>query len=241
MAVLMGLLAFPAVLAGQTLAPIASDPVLPKSDAAYLGGKTKSPDLALLLSAALPGSGQLYAGSRRGVAYLLVEAGLATGYVLTRRRAEDMRDDYVRDVRTNVKFDGAGSFDAWNLEDFEHATLFDNWHNVYTDESGQPLERVGKFYWKDREAFKTSDEQLGEAIPDSNLRLQAYDLRNRSNDRFKRARNLLGVLLFNHLVSAVDARIAAKARNARASVTVEAVQPIGPDGLLYSFTARFRL
>ncbi|GIX06411.1 MAG: hypothetical protein KatS3mg115_0814 [Candidatus Poribacteria bacterium] len=183
---------------------------LPASDSAYLASSGPSPELAFLLSAAVPGAGQLYAGKKRGYLYLLAEGALWTGYLLTRRDAQEKRDAYLREVRAGVNFDGVGSFETWNEEDYEHATLYDNWHNVYNDQGGVPVERVGKWYWKDREAFKDADPELGEAIPPSTLRQRALQLRNESNDRFKTARTVLGIVVFHHLFSAIEARITTK-------------------------------
>lgn len=174
------------------------------------GQPRRSPILAMALSGVLPGTGQFYVGSKRGVLYLVAEVGFLAVHVVTKRDAENLRDSYIREVRTNVKFDGFGSFDQWNMEDFEHATLFDNWHNVYTEENGQPLERVGKFYWKDREDFKDVTPPSAKPLPPSELRQRALDYRNRSNDRFKTATTFLGLLLFNHVVSAVDAMVTAR-------------------------------
>jgi len=179
----------------------------------YFGQPRRSPALAFVLSGAIPGSGQFYVGSKRGLLYLAAEAGLVVAHLVVKRDALNLRDNYVREVRANVKFDGVGSFDKWNMEDYEHATLFDNWHNVYTDENGNPIERVGKFYWKDREDFKNADPAAGETIPPSELRRVALDYRNRSNDRFKAATTYAGLILFNHVVSAVDAMVTGRRRN----------------------------
>ncbi|MBM3214299.1 hypothetical protein FJZ36_05240 [Candidatus Poribacteria bacterium] len=187
---------------------------------ASIEARRTSPGMAFLMSGIVPGSGQLYHGQRRGVVYLAAEVGLAVGYLLIHRDAQDLQDQYVAEVRANVKFDGEGSFDEWNMEDFEHATMFDNWHNVYTDDGGEPLERVGKFYWKDREDFRSADPQSRQPIPASDLRLVALDYRNRSNDRFQTARNVVGVILFNHIVSGVDAMVASRLRNRPANLTL---------------------
>lgn len=181
----------------------------------YFGQPRRSPVIAAAMSGVLPGTGQLYVGSKRGVVYLVAEAGFLVAHVVTKRDAESLRDSYLREVRANVKFDGPGSFDRWTMEDFEHATLFDNWHNIYTEENGQPLERVGKFYWKDREDFKDVSPASGNPLPPSELRQVALEYRNRSNDRFKAATTFVGLLLFNHLVSAVDAMATARRERER--------------------------
>ncbi|MCZ6676905.1 MAG: hypothetical protein O7E52_06620, partial [Candidatus Poribacteria bacterium] len=155
-------------------------------------------------------SGQLYTGAKRGYLYIAAEVGLLAARFLIHNDAEDTRDAYREEVRQNVVFDGPGTFETWDpIEDFEHATLFDNWHNVYTDNNGEPLERTGAWYWTDRAAFK--DEQR--TVHDSPQRLEALARRGDANDKFQLARTFLGIVILNHVVSAVDARIATKSYN----------------------------
>ena len=174
----------------------------------------KSPTKAFLYSALVPGSGQLYISAKRGYLQIAAEVGLLAAYFITRSSAQSLREDYREHVRQHVIFEGPTKFDDWDpIEDFEHATLFDNWHNVYTDNNGEPLERVGKWYWEDRKAFKDEDRK----IHDSPQRQVALDLRMDANDKFQSAKTFLGIALLNHVVSAIDARIAAKSYNKRHS------------------------
>ncbi|MFQ6040385.1 MAG: hypothetical protein ACE5PV_05970 [Candidatus Poribacteria bacterium] len=198
------------LLAQQTLA---------NEENAPLASVLKSPSKAFLFSAFIPGTGEIYAESNRGYLYIATEIGFLAGYFFIHQNASGLKDDYVQQVRGHVKFDAevasdlaAKGFSDWNMEDFEHATMFDNWHNVYTEDDGKPLERVGPFYWDDRENVKNEDRQRN---PDSQNRQVALDLRTDSNNRFKLAKTFLGLVIFNHLVSAIDARITAKLYNKR--------------------------
>ena len=173
---------------------------------------TKSPTKAFLYSALVPGSGQLYIGAKRGYLQIAAEVGLLAAYFITRSNAQGLREDYREHVRDYVIFEGPTKFNDWDpIEDYEHATLFDNWHNVYTDNNGEPLERVGKWYWEDRKAFKDEERKLH----DSSQRKVAKKLRLDANDKFQLAKTFLGIAILNHVVSAVDARIAAKSYNKR--------------------------
>ena len=175
---------------------------------------TKSPTQAFLYSAIVPGSGQLYIGAKRGYLQIAAEVGLLAAYFVTRSNAQSIREDYREQVRDHVIFEGPTRFDDWDpIEDFEHATLFDNWHNVYTDNNGEPLERVGKWYWEDRKAFKDDNRK----IHDSPQRKVALDMRMDANDKFQLAKTFLGIAILNHVVSAIDARIAAKSYNKKHS------------------------
>ena len=196
---------------------------LPEGDVEYLAA-AKSPNRAFLLSAALPGAGQLYAGAKRGAVYLAAEAGLLIGYAVARRSAQQLRGDYFNLVRAGVTFDGPGSTDRWNDEDFEHATDFNTWDNVYVNDGGVPIERVGAYYWRD----------IDEETPDSQLRAAALEKRLESNDRYRDARTVLGALLFNHLISAVDARFAARKHNSGLSAQMREY-----GGFSVAYTASF--
>ena len=170
----------------------------------------KSSAKAFLYSALAPGAGQLYVGAKRGYVQIAGEVGFLAAYFLTRNDAQDTRDRYREEVRAHVIFQGPTKFDDWDtIEDFEHATLFDNWHNVYTDNNGQPLDRVGQWYWDDRAAFKDDTR----TTHDSSNREVALSLREDANDKFQLARTFLGVVILNHVVSAIDARIATKRYN----------------------------
>ena len=120
----------------------------------------KSPNRAFLSSLIVPGSGQLYIDAKRGYIQIAAEVGLLAAFFVTNNNAQNTRDDYRDVVRENVIFEGPSKFEEWDkIEDFEHATLFYNWHNVYTENNGQPLDRTGKWYWEDRGAFKDDERQ----------------------------------------------------------------------------------
>ena len=174
----------------------------------------KSPTKAFLYSALVPGAGQLYTGAKRGYLQIAAEVGLLAAYFIIRSDAQSIREDYREHVRNHVDFEGPTKIHQWDpIEDFEHATLFDNWHNVYTDNNGEPLERVGKWYWEDRKAFKDEERKKH----DSPQREVARKLRMDANDKFQLAKTFLGIAILNHVVSAVDARIAAKSYNKKHS------------------------
>ena len=135
------------------------------------------------------------------------------------------------------------TFDKWDpVEDFEHSTEFSNWRNIYNADTEKieekyrstdvldktqileqlqrldlqqlkTLERVGLWYWKDLETYKDQTKRQGDNGPPSQQRKTAYDLRNSANDKFEQAKIFLGLVMFNHIVSAVDARISAKNYN----------------------------
>ena len=176
---------------------------------------TKSPTKAFLYSALVPGAGQLYIGAKRGYLQIAAEVGLLAAYFIIRSDAQSIREDYREHVRDHVIPEGPTKFDNWDpIEDYEHATQFDNWRNIYMmDGTGEPLDRVGKWYWEDRKAFKDEEREKH----DSPLREVAFQMRMDANDKFQLAKTFLGIAILNHVVSAIDARIAAKSYNKKHS------------------------
>lgn len=165
----------------------------------------KSPNEAFLYSLAIPGMGQIYTGAKHGYIYTAAEIGLLTAYFLLRNSAVTTRDEYRDVVRDNIIFIGPGSFEAWDIiEDFEHATQYENWNHVYDSETTRT--RTGKWYWKDLDP-SLKEVKDTEIEFDSKYRLEAFDLRQEANDTFQQARTVLGLVILNHIFSAVEARI----------------------------------
>ena len=171
---------------------------------------TKSPTKAFLYSALVPGSGQLYIGAKRGYLQIAAEAGLLAAYFITRNNAQSLREDYREQVRNNVVFEGPTKIQDWDpIEDYEHATQYENWDHAYDSEATRA--RTGKWHWK-REGDAFTDRPAKD-VPASEERLEAFQMRMDANDKFQLAKTFLGIALLNHVVSAIDARIAAKSYN----------------------------
>ena len=170
----------------------------------------KSPTKAFLYSALVPGSGQLYIGAKRGYLQIAAEVGLVVAYFITRSSAQNLREDYREQVRDNIVFEGPTKIQDWDpIEDFEHATQYENWNHRYDSEATRA--RTGQWYWKrEGDAFK---DRPADEVPASEARLKAFETRMDANDKFQLAKTFLGIAILNHVVSAVDARIAAKNHN----------------------------
>lgn len=181
----------------------------------------KSPNEAFLYSLIVPGMGQLYTGAKRGYVYMAAEVGLLTTYFILRHSASNTREDYRDIVREHVNFIGAGSFEDWDpIEDFEHASQYETWNNPYSDDKSpagkETLKRTGKWYWKDIDPdLKNQRHGDFESGVGSEIRLEAFELRQKANDTFERAKFFLGMAILNHVISAVEARITTKHFNTR--------------------------
>ena len=185
----------------------------------------KSANEAFLYSLVIPGMGQLYTGAKRGYIYTAAEVGFLATFFIFRNSAANIRDDYRDAVRDHVVFIGPGDFEKWDpIEDFEHATQYETWNHDYDTEATQ--KRTGKWYWKDLDPDLKNErhrdlEKRGIA---SNYRLEAFELRQKANDTFERAKFFLGLAILNHAISAVEARITAKRFNSRLENTLSQAQ-----------------
>ena len=182
----------------------------------------KSPNEAFLYSLVIPGMGQLYTGAKRGYLYAAADVALLTTYFVLRNSASNTREDYRDVVREHVTFIGPGSFEDWDpIEDFEHATQYETWNHVYDSEETRA--RTGKWYWADLDSNLKNEPDLDIQF-DSRHRLEAFDLRQKANDTFQRARTVLGLAILNHVISAVEARITTKRLNTQLQRTLEQTQ-----------------
>lgn len=201
--------------------------------------RLKSPGKAFLLSAAVPGTGEIYSGAKRGVLFAAAEIAFWTAYIVLHGEAEELKEDYIGFVDEHIIFEEdspASSTETWTLEDYEHATQSDNWHYVYTETKGEPIERVGKYYWSDLPEDmidQPGDKPISQS--ESPFRVEAFSKRGSTNDKFKQAKFLLGLVVLNHIISAVDGRIAATMYNNRISETSAEISfhpTISPSGHL---------
>ena len=184
----------------------------------------KSPNEAFLYSLVIPGMGQLYTGAKHGYLYTAAEVGFLTTFFILRSSGSNIRDDCYEAVRKHVVFIGPGSFEKWNDEDYEHATQYETWNHVYDSEATR--ERTGKWYWADIDP-DLKDERHSEIENkgiSSKHRLEAFDLRQQANNTLKRGTSFLGLVILNHVISAVEARITTKRINARLENTAAQAQ-----------------
>ena len=193
-----------------------------QSTAAIAAGENlapqKSPNEAFLYSLVIPGMGQLYTGAKHGYIYTAAEVGLLATYFILRNSAVNTRDDY-RDVVRECYFYRTRIFIDWNDEDFEHAAQYETWDNDYSGEDNaagrETLDRTGYWYWMDMnpDYKNTNHRDIPIGSGSRNYRSKASDLREKANDTFQSARTVLGMVILNHVFSAVEARISTKRWN----------------------------
>lgn len=178
-------------------------------------GRPVSPFLAGLMSAVVPGSGQLVQGQRRGLVYLGVEAVIWFSYFALHDAGNQSQTDYQEFADAHWSFDryagpdgnspasGCGT-DLGPTEDFQKekadlVDLRDNNTDGYYEEIG-----INSVYACGWDAQTNRSDFLG--------------MRGHANDLFGAANTVASVAILNHLVSAIDAARSA-ARRGRASAS----------------------
>jgi hypothetical protein len=153
---------------------------------------------AMALSAAVPGAGQAYAGSLRGLYFAAAEVAGWVGWMVLRNRGDDLRDEARALVGSPED-----SASAWSFDRFEG--------------SGQgDADYLRALYAADLEAFEDAiarDPRYAAGWATAEAQAQFSSLRQGSDRRFSQSRIAEGALWVNHVVAALDALRAARLHN----------------------------
>lgn len=185
----------------------------------------RSPRLSFLLSAILPGAGQLYNANSRGYVFLALDA--ASWF--TRSSYLDAADRKEADARAFAdrhwdfdRFVGAEGNEGCGFPpgaDTLLAGYFEDDRNQYYEELANGDEyRCG---WDDARFDPESDRVL------SDRRVEYREQRDRQNTFENRAGLALGVLVLNRIVSAVDAFRLARGRDAGEAPSLRLTSELG--------------
>lgn len=163
----------------------------------------KSPGKASVLSLALPGSGQLYAGSNRGFVFLGVEAVAVLAFVKYKNDSHEKRDQYFSYVGDPTQSSSRFSFDR-----------------LAASVSPEELARLQAIYEKDPREFydlvSTNDAYAAgwaDAGASSGQRSTAQDYIDQVNTLGRKSNFGLFTAIANHLVSTIDALHLARVNN----------------------------
>jgi len=217
------------------------------SDAGAPGSEEHDPPLMMMASLAVPGSGQLIQGHKRGYLYLAAEIALWGGFYLLETQGMDERDDY--ETYADDHWDYA-AYSAWyeatcvdcpDCEPYLCRPLADYGTQEY-------YEDIGKYdtYWRwwDIEGNETYIDWDEYSPADQGLRDTYYDMRGDSNRHLKQARYAMTAAFLNHVVAAVDAFLSARAEASQhtdngSDLGIEFDVADSGDGLRCAFTARY--
>lgn len=184
----------------------------------------KSVGGAAALSLALPGTGQLYAGSKRGYLYLGVEAVALLSYATYQSKRDDKRDEYYAYVGDPNSPESRFSFDR-----------------VAGELSPEELARLRTIYEKDQAEFYqavTLQAEYAAGWQDPDERYDAQAIANDADRNDNRSRLGFYTLIANHLVSAIDALNLARFNNfaLRDNMTLKLKLRPGTSHGSYAFT-----
>ena len=218
----------------------------------------KKPGRALMYSAFIPGTGELYVGAKkRGIAFLAMEAAAWTWYFTQHSSGKTKEDDFkdfagrpndsgnwvANNWSENQYLDWYMDWEGWydarkgeNDPDFEKIFT----HNLPTKVDDDYYEMIGKYDqfsygWIDSLAaaqqfkpgdFAPNDSLLGYYFDQTTYHIcrgadatatanrdKYANMRDDANKLLKRATWGISAALFNHVISAVDAALAAKSYN----------------------------
>jgi hypothetical protein len=184
----------------------------------------KSVGRAGLFSLALPGTGQLYAGSKRGYLYLGVEAVALLSYATFSARSDEKRDEYhefvgdPNDPASRFSFDRLGA----SIPSEEIARL----RTIYERNPSEFYQAV------------TAQSQYAPGWQDPDERFSAQEISEDADRQDGRSRASLYTLIANHLVSAADALNLARLTNfaLRENMTLKLKLRPGGHHSSYAFT-----
>ena len=204
--------------------------------------KQKSPLRAFMYSALVPGAGQVYTGSKlKAAAFLGLEALAWTGYFVYHAKGNENTDvyegfadlhwsevrysDFLEDNFANHPRDDDSAFDNSGNPYFTH--------HLPDTKTQQYYEMIGKydqfvFGWDDVDTSATPPLLQNVPRAQSANRQHYEDLRDDANRMYGRATASLIVMMSNHIISGVEAALAARNHNKKAEaytqrLTVRAV------------------
>ena len=223
-----------------------------------------TPGRAGLRSLLLPGSGQLAQGRRRGWAFVGIELIGLAAYLDRGRDARDLRDQYRDFAWVNGRVQGAlridGDFDYYEaLSKWDRSGAFDSDSGVGGVQPEVDPSAFNGLIWLRATGIFSVDPSAGPGDARYDRALAYYNERaygtqflwdwtgvpgsrsayaaliQSSDDRFRQASHALGLVLVNHLVSAIDAYV-----SARSGLLVETRIVPGSGGLRVSVVSSVR-
>ncbi|MEE9554533.1 MAG: hypothetical protein V3W18_09570 [candidate division Zixibacteria bacterium] len=186
---------------------------------------SKSPFKAFMLSLAVPGAGEYYAGKKyRAVGFLTADILFWSGYFIYHSKGVSTEKDYQAYADDN--YNEEDYLRWWNMIPDSTKEIYS--HSMPVDENGIPIrnheyyENIGKY-----NQFQVGWQPDGwnnpflPNSPDSTYhktympytRETYLDMRKDSNDYFAKATTMMMISIANHIVSAFDAAIGAKRFN----------------------------
>jgi hypothetical protein len=154
----------------------------------------KKPGIGVILSAAIPGTGEIYAGSWiKGAVFFVAEVALWVGY----SKYHDNGQKWENQFETYA--DTYWDINKWKGEYIEGTDPYT--HELPDTKTQQYYEMIGKY-----DQFMMGWKDWHRGGPDLTIRRNEYEtMRHKSNEEFINASRCAMAALGNHLLSALDA------------------------------------
>jgi hypothetical protein len=201
--------------------------------------------LVAMASLAVPGTGQLMKGHKRGYLFLAAELALWGGFYLLDSKGMDERDDYETFADDHWDF---AAYSAWYQSTCVGCEDCDPYLCRPLAEYGtqEYYEDIGKYatYWRwwDIEGDETYVDWDEYSAGDEALRDAYYDMRGDSNRHLRQARYMMMAAFLNHIVAAVDAFLSSGSgmnEHAEGGAILEFDVADGGDGLRCALMTRY--
>jgi hypothetical protein len=208
---------------------LATHPVYPLAQTYETKNNKRSVAKAVLFSAVVPGTGQLYNRSLlKSIFFLAVEVGALTGHFINQNRGDDLETQFeaFADQHWNeldywvsvAKDSGLTELDINGMDETALRAILTDYerrsfsHFLPQQKNQQYYENIGKYHqfnagWDDGELGPRT------LTTDSENRTEYTLIRKDANDNFKRASNFAAAALFNHVLSALEAGWSANRHN----------------------------
>jgi hypothetical protein len=172
---------------------------VPESVASVHG--RKNPAVGILLSAAVPGAGEIYSGSWiKGAIFLSIETGLWIYYAQFENKGKDWEDIFH-----------AYADEHWSKEQWEYlgGNQDEGTHTLPSTKTQQYYEMIGKY-----DQFMEGWDDWVQGGPSLTPHRDHYEtLRDNSNKELIKASYCAMIVLANHVISAFDASWSVKRHN----------------------------
>jgi hypothetical protein len=206
---------------------------------------TKSPAKAFVYSLIIPGSGQLYIGSKiKATTFLAADILLWSGYFLYHSKGVNKEKGYK--AYADQHYISSVFRDWWATLDSSTTNRFS--HRLYFDSGGNPVrnreyyENLGKY-----DEFQVGWDDIGLNHPppgvpggDSTGMVSPHrgtylSMRKKANDYFASAKTMFTISIANHIISAFEAAIGARKYNRGTKQYSINLEPRNIDGNLAPF------
>lgn len=195
--------------------------------------KKRSPVKAFVLSAIIPGAGQIYNGSKwKAAAFLGAEALFWAGHISYHSRGDDKTSEFETFAYAHWSENRYEDFLARNFSHSDGTPVRDDdsalgpdgklyfgHHLPEVNTDQQYLEMIGKynqfvFGWDDVDTLETPYTPITNYTSAySANRLKYEDMRHDANSMYDRATTALFIVMANHLISGFEAAFSAKKHN----------------------------